>query len=115
MLYTAVSSFWDDNADQIALRGQWSNSQGGGGRRLDFGTHSSDQVASLLAGALKTLHAPIRDLAAEAETVEILQVALSKRGRQQLQTAGKSAGVKVLLTYESSAGPTGRRFEFADR
>ena len=71
-----------------------------GGRRLDFlvltGTMLGDEAASLIAGALNTL--PARDPAAEAETVEILQVALSKRARHQLQTAGMRAGVKVLLS-----------------
>jgi len=80
-----------------------------GGRRLDFlgltGTMLGDEAASLIAGALNTL--PARDPAAEAETVEILQVALSERARHQLQTAPVSKC--------SSAGPTGRRFEFADR
>ena len=56
----------------------------------------SDEAASLIAGALNTL--PARESAAEAETVEILQVALSERARHQLQTAGMSAGVKVLLS-----------------
>ena len=71
-----------------------------GGRRLDFlgltGTMLGDEAASLIAGALNTL--PARDPAAEAETVEILQVALSERARHQLQTAGMRAGVKVLLS-----------------
>ena len=69
--------------------------------------------ATRLPACLRALLTPFRpatrDLAAEAETVEILQVALSERGRQQLQTAGKRAGVKVLLSREN-----GRRFEFAD-
>ena len=56
----------------------------------------SDEEARLLAGALNTL--PVRDPAAEAETVEILQVALGEQARSQLQTAGERAGVKVLLS-----------------
>ena len=61
-----------------------------------FASMLGDEAASLLAGALNTL--PARDPAAEAETVEILQVALSERARRQLQTAGMRAGVKVLLS-----------------
>ena len=70
------------------------------GRRLDFlgltGTMLSDEAARLLAGALNTL--PARDPAAEAETVEILQVALGEQASSQLQTAGERACVKVLLS-----------------
>ena len=53
-----------------------------------------DEVASMIAGALNTF--PASYPAAEAETVEILQVALSELARHQLQTAGKRPGVKVL-------------------
>ena len=71
-----------------------------GGRRRDFlslkRTMLSDGAPSLLAGALNTLRA--RDLASEAETVEILQVALAEPARRQLQTAGERTGVKVLLS-----------------
>ena len=78
-----------------------------GGRRLDFlgltGTMLGDEAASLIAGALNTL--PARDPAAEAETVEILQVALSERARHQLQTAGMRAGVKVLLSRANGPAP----------
>ena len=67
-----------------------------------------DEVASMIAGALNTF--PASYPAAEAETVEILQVALSELARHQLQTVGKRA-----VSELSSAGPTGLRFEFADR
>ena len=39
------------------------------------------------------------------ETVEILQVALSEPARHRLQTAGKRAGVKVLLSRANGALP----------
>lgn len=55
---------------------------------------SDEAPACLLAS--NTL--PACDAAAEAETVEIMQVALSEQARHQLQTAGKSAGVKILLS-----------------
>ena len=83
-----------------------------GGRHLDLlvlrGTMLGDEVASMIAGALNTF--PASYPAAEAETVEILQVALSELARHQLQTVGKRA-----VSELSSAGPTGLRFEFADR
>ena len=57
------------------------------GRRLDFldltATMLGDEAASLIADALNPL--PAHDPAAEAETVEILQVALSEPARHQLQ------------------------------
>ena len=83
--------------------------------RLDFWNSrrrepcSATRLPACLRALLTPFRPATRDLAAEAETVEILQVALSERGRQQLQTAGKRAGVKVLLSREN-----GRRFEFAD-
>ena len=62
----------------------------------------SDQAASLLAGALNSLQ--VRD-PGPGETVEILQVALSEPARHRLQTAGKRAGVKVLLSRANGALP----------
>ena len=56
----------------------------------------SDEAVRLLAGARKTL--PVSDVAAEGETVEILQVALGELARGQLEKAGKRAVVKVLLS-----------------
>ena len=71
-------------------------------RRLDFlgltGTMLSEEAARLLAGALNTVTLPARDPSAEAETVEILQVALGEPARSQLQTVGERPGVKVLLS-----------------
>ena len=54
----------------------------------------SDEAVRLLADACKTL--PVSDVAAEGETVEILQVALGELARSQLQKAGKRAVTKVL-------------------
>jgi hypothetical protein len=70
------------------------------GRRLDFlgltGTMLGDGEARLLADSLNAL--PARKPAAEAETIELLQVRLSEPVRDQLTTAGTRAGVKVLLS-----------------
>lgn len=70
------------------------------GRRLDFlgltGSMLSDGEARLLADALNAL--PAREPAAEAETIELLQVRLSEPVREQLTTAGTRAGVNVLLS-----------------
>lgn len=70
------------------------------GRRLDFlgltGSMLSDGEACLLADALNAL--PARKPAAEAETIELLQVRLSEPVREQLTTAGTRAGVNVLLS-----------------
>ena len=70
------------------------------GRRLDFlgltETMLGDGEARLLADALNAL--PARKPAAEAETIELLQVRLSEPVREQLTTAGTRAGVNVLLS-----------------
>jgi len=70
------------------------------GRRLDFlgltGSMLSDGEARLLADALNAL--PARKPAAEAETIELLQVRLSEPVREQLTTAGTRTGVNVLLS-----------------
>ena len=50
----------------------------------------------MLADALNAL--PARKPAAEAETIELLQVRLSEPVREQLITAGTRAGVNVLLS-----------------
>ena len=75
------------------------------GSRIDFlgltGSMLGDGEARLLADALNALSA--RKPAAEAETIELLQVLLSEPVREQLTTVGKRAGVNVLLSR--SNGP----------
>ena len=83
---------------------------GGGRRRRLFGPHcnSAQQWGRQHAcGALNTLAG--RDPAAEAETVEILQLALAEPGPTP------EPALPAPVSKCSSSWPTGRRFKSADR
>ena len=107
--YSEAAKRWWALPWLFAKLGYGQKSQGCSGWCLDFldtscsldflgltGSMLSDEAASLIAGDLNTL--PALSLAAKAETVEILQIALSKPAWNQLQTAGERARVKVLLS-----------------